>query len=90
MLTAIDNIKKKREELNNLLNDLKTSNNTLKDHWETKTSDSVFANFEEFYKEFQNQINVFDEDIRFLEATVNNYKTNEKETNKEIDENIAI
>ena len=91
ILTELETIKNKREELNNILTELKKNNNELKDCWETKTSESVFTSFEEmFYGEFQSQIEGLDEDITFLEATIENYKQNEAETNKIIDENIVV
>ena len=91
ILIEISTLKSKREELNNILEDLKKNNNNLKEHWESKTSESVFLNFENsFYNEFQKHITDLDEDIKFLEETVENYKKNEDQTNKEIDEKIIV
>ena len=91
LLKEVEVIKEKREELNNILDELRKNNNILKEHWETQTSDSVFSSFEEaYYAEFEKQIKDIDEDILFLEETINNYKNNESQTNKEIDENIAV
>ena len=91
LLNEIIKIKQKRDELNNIYEELKKNNNILKESWETQTSESVFSNFKDlFYTEFEKQISDIDEDIHFLEETIKNYKKNENETNKEIDENISV
>lgn len=91
LLNEIIKIKQKRDELNNIYEELKKNNNILKESWETQTSESVFSNFEDlFYTEFEKQISDIDEDVHFLEETIKNYKKNENETNKEIDENISV
>lgn len=86
----LNRLKKEREKLNNQLESIKKETNNLKNYWETKTSNSVFSNFEELYDGFQEQIESFDGDIAFLESSIKNYNEYEEKANKQIDEKIAI
>ena len=88
--SAKEKLIQKKEKLNTLLTALKNENNDLKNYWETKTSDSVFSNFEVFFKSFQTSIENLDNDIKFLEKTINSYVLTEKEIGKEVDEKIAL
>ena len=81
---------KKKEELNEILDKIKEKNEELKDCWETDTSESVFTNFEDFFKYYQNCVTNLQNDIQFLDTTIKNYKEFESKTNKEINEKIAL
>lgn len=86
----LNRIIEERDKLNTLLENIKKETDILKDFWETKTSDSVFNNFTEFYTGLQQHIDAINSDIEFLESTIKNYKEYEEKANKQIDENIAI
>lgn len=86
----IDRIVAKKEELKEILNNIKKENNIMRDYWETKTSESVFNNFEDMYIGLQEQIDNLNKDIEFLRSSIENYKQQEQKANKEIDEKIAL
>ena len=90
LTVQLNRLIKVRDKLKEMLDNIRKENNILKDHWESKTSNSVFTNFEDFYVGFQGQIENLDSDIAFLESTITNYKNYEAQANKHIDENIAI
>lgn len=81
---------KERDKLNTQLENIKKETNNLKNYWDSKTSNSVFSNFEELYNGFQAQIDSFNGDIAFLESSIKNYNEYEEKANKQIDEKIAI
>ena len=82
-------IKEKKERLNEIYLNLKKNNEALKDNWNSKTSEVVFNNFEEFYNGFSNQLNDLQNDINYLNIIIDKYKTFEAKSNKTIDEKIA-
>ena len=86
----VDKIKAKRERLYEIYTELKKNNEALKDNWNSKTSEVVFTNFEDFYVGFQNQLTNLQNDINFLNALIEKYKEFENTNDKVIDENIAI
>ena len=86
----VDKIKAKRERLYEIYTELKKNNEALKDNWNSKTSEVVFTNFEDFYVGFQNQLTNLQNDIDFLNALIEKYKEFENTNDKVIDENIAI
>lgn len=85
-----EKLEKAREKMNTILTDLKKETNELKNHWETNTSESVFNNFEEFCEYYQTNLDNLQNDINFIQTTIDNYTNYEEKTNKEIDEKIAI
>ena len=86
----VEKIKAKRERLSEIYDELKKNNEELKDNWNSKTSEVVFNNFEDFYVGYQEQLNNLQNDIDFLNALIEKYKEFENSNNKVIDENIAI
>ena len=89
LVKQVSDLIKERDNLKELLEDIQKKNNLLKESWETRTSESVFNNFQDMYKGFQELINNIDNDIKFLEKTISDYEDYENEANKEIDQNIA-
>lgn len=87
----------KKEEIKIVLKDLETlfekiqkETETLKDFWETRTSENVFNNFQEFYKTLENVKTNFRSDISFIEKKVNEqYIKKDNEISTQIDEKIA-
>ena len=85
----ITNLKKERNNLNTILENIKKSNEVLRESWDTKTSESVFNNFKDMYVGYQELIDDLDKDITFLEGVVNDFKSNEEQTNKKIEAEIS-
>ena len=86
----VEKIKAKKERLSEIYDELKKNNEVLKDNWNSKTSEVVFNNFEDFYVGYQEQLNNLQNDINFLNTIIAKYKEFESSNNKTIDENIAI
>lgn len=92
-----ENLNSKKEEIEKVLKDLETlfdkiknETETLKDYWETKTSENVFANFEKFYKTLEEVKLKFQSDILFINEKVNKQYTDiDRNISAEIDEKIA-
>ncbi len=92
-----ENLNSKKEEIEKVLKDLETlfdkiknETETLKDYWETKTSENVFANFENFYKTLEEVKLKFQSDILFINEKVNKQYTDiDRNISAEIDEKIA-
>ncbi len=91
-LTAeIEKVKNVKGYLKDELDRIKKENNELKDFWSCKTSNSVFESFEEFYKEYENDILLLENDIAFLEKIVNkSYQVEDKNISQAIDKSIAL
>lgn len=87
----------KKEEMKIVLKDLETlfekiqkETETLKEFWETRTSENVFNNFQEFYKTLETVKTNFKSDISFIENKVNEqYIKKDNEISTQIDEKIA-
>lgn len=87
----IEKLRKVSKDLEDILNKLKNENSILYDNWETRTSEQVFFDFDMFYKELETIKNTNDNDANFLQNVVNNsYVQFEMNTNKLVDNNIAI
>lgn len=89
LAAQVEKLKKERDLLNDYLEQIEKNTNILKDHWDTKTSESVFYNFEDMYKGFNEFVGNLNSDIEFLEKIIADYKTYELIANKEIDETIT-
>ena len=91
LATEIEKVKKAKGYLKDVLDKIKEENDELKDYWSSKTATSVFEGFEDFYKEYKNDILLLENDIAFLEEVVNkSYQIEDENINKAIDDNIAI
>lgn len=87
----IEKIRKINENFEDIFSKIKDNTNQLKDCWKTRTSESVFSSFEEFYSSLENVVSTFQKDIEFLEKVVNdNYIEEEKGINQLIDNKIAM
>lgn len=85
----ITNLKKERDNLNTILENIKKSNEVLRDSWDSKTSESVFNNFKDMYVGYQELMDDLNKDITFLEGVVADFKSNEEQTNKKIEAEIS-
>ena len=73
------------------LEEIKKETDSMKDVWETKTSEGVYNDFEHFYKLGESVVSVNESDSKFLNAVVKaNYVNFDDSTNKLVDSNIAI
>lgn len=70
LLQDVDKINKEKENLQNILNELKNKNEVLKEYWVTQTSEEVFSNFHGFYKLIEEIISDLEEDSKFLNKDV--------------------
>ena len=87
----INEIETSKKSLIEIFGVIKNDNVVLKEMWNSRTSDGVFENFEDFYKYFNDVINNFDKDIAFLREVVSaGYIENVDNANKQIDEKIAL
>lgn len=85
----ITNLKKERDNLNTILENIKKSNEVLRDSWDSKTSESVFNNFKDMYVGYQELMDDLNKDITFLEGVIADFKSNEEQTNKKIEAEIS-
>ena len=83
------NIKKEKEKLENIFNELSDKVTSLKDHWESDTSDEMYDGFNKFQKHCQELLVSFNNDIDMLDGAINSYEQFEQKANKEIENNIA-
>lgn len=91
LTVEIEKLRKVSSDLEELLNKLKRENSILRDNWETRTSEQVYNDFEEFYKSLESIKITNDNDANFLQNVVNRgYTQLEEDTNKLVDNNIAI
>lgn len=87
----------KKEEIRTILKDLeilfqkiKKETESLKDVWETRTSENVFNGFEEFYETVESIKADFEKDIAFIEEKVNEqYIIKENDIKTQIDEKLT-
>ncbi len=86
----LEKLKKTRTRIELLLNSMIRETNDLKVYWDSKTSRSVFKNFEEMYKGYRGLIDDLDKDIIFLRDAIDNYNAYERAANKAVDEQIAV
>lgn len=78
-------------QMDELFCSIKKNTDSLHDVWETRTSASVFSEFEQFYKLCDNVKVTNENDAKFLKNIVNSgYENLEDNTNTIIDTNIAI
>lgn len=78
------------KELETLFEKIKKETGALKDVWETRTSESVYNGFEEFYKTLESVKANFEKDIAFIEQKVNEqYVSKENEIKNQIDEKLT-
>ena len=89
-----DQIRKLREidkEMETLKNNIRKDTEDLKNFWNTKTSDGVQTSFQGFYTDLDNLNTKNELFASYLEKVVNDqYETNESDTNRLIDDNIAV
>ena len=87
----IDKIKNTYNKFEEIFNEIKKDTESLKEFWSTRTSESVFNSFEDFYVALENVKTTFKKDIDFLEKTVStSYIEEDKGTNRLVDSNIAM
>lgn len=86
----LDKLKNAKDKLSTILDNLKKETNSLKDHWESRTSEAVFTSFDEMYTGYCTQIDNLNRDINFLEKTIKTYIEQESKANVQIDEHIAL
>ena len=85
----VTNIKNVSSQLDQICEALKRENETLKDYWNSKTSENVFTSFQEFYKALENARDTFKKDSEFLESVVNKNYIAEEEYLKKEEEKLA-
>jgi uncharacterized protein YukE len=89
-----DEINKLRQidkEMETLKNDIKKDTEDLKLFWNTKTSESVQESFQDFYNDLENLNIKNDLFASYLERVVSEqYEKSDSETNKLVDDNIAV
>ncbi len=87
----IEKIKKVNKDFEEIFNQVKKDTESLKDYWSTRTSESVFSSFQDFYSVLENVKAVFQKDIEFLEKTVNSsYEVKDQGISKLVDDKIAL
>jgi len=85
LLQDIEKIYKERDNLRNILNNLKQKNDSLKEYWVTQTSEEVFSDFQGFYKLIEKIIEDLEDDCDFLQKDViNPYLSFEEKANSTI------
>ena len=86
----IEQLKSVNNDFEEIFDSLKKDTEALKDYWSNRTSESVFASFEEFYIALENVKNTFSKDISFLEKVVSsNYELEDKEISTLIDDKMT-
>lgn len=79
------------KEMETLFSNIKKETDSLKDCWETRTSEGVYNDFDAFYKILDSVKNTNQQDANFLKNVVNtSYVDFENNTNTLVDNNIAI
>lgn len=86
----LEKLKKTRTRIELLLNSMIRETNELKVYWDSKTSRSVYENFEEMYKGYRRLMTDLDNDIIYLRDAIDNYNAFERAANKAVDEQIAV
>jgi WXG100 family type VII secretion target len=87
----IEKIKSTKKNFEEIFQQVKNDTESLKDYWSTRTSESVFSSFQEFYSVFENVTAELQKDIDFLERTVSNsYVAKDKGISKLVDDKIAL
>lgn len=90
LAAEIEKIKNVKNNFEQIFEEIKKDTESLKEYWNTTTSESVFTSFESFYTALQNVTNTFQKDIEFLEKTVSsNYVAEEQGLNKIINEKMT-
>lgn len=91
LLVEIDKIEKIKTTLIELNKQVNNRTDMLKDYWISHTSETVFSSFPSFYKALEKVCDELNGDIEFLRSRVKQgYEVNNENTNKKIDEEIAI
>jgi len=91
LAAEIDKLNNVTVQLRELFEEIKKETDSMKDVWETKTSEGVYNDFEHFYKLGESVVSVNESDSKFLNAVVKaNYVNFDDSTNKLVDSNIAI
>ena len=86
----IDKIKDIKDDFINLSDILERDTNSLKEYWQTDTSEGVYNDFDKYYVKLENVINTLNNDIEFLEKTAKQgYIKEDKGTNNLVDTKIA-
>ena len=87
----IEKIKSSKKNFEEIFQTVKNDTESLKDYWSTRTSESVFSSFQEFYTVFDNVSAVLQQDIEFLEKTVNaSYENKDEGISNLVDNKIAL
>ena len=87
--TEINKIIRTKNLLKRLLEEIQNDTDSLKNYWQTSVSESVYASFEEFYKDYQNTIENLEGDIAFLEKIVSkSYEIEDTNISKAVDEKL--
>jgi uncharacterized protein YukE len=64
---------------------------TLKDYWESKTSEYFYKDFDQYKNEFDNYLEECTKIINYLQDVVSGgYKEFDETTNNKIDENFSV
>lgn len=88
--TQLEKLKNVEKNLEEIFLNVVSKNDSLKDYWSTKTSESVFGNFEEFKKTLEKTKTNFLNDIKFLQNVIDAYEKEEDTINNLVNSNIAI
>ena len=87
----IEKIRNVNQNFEEIFSEIRKNTEGLKDYWKTRTSESVFTSFEQFYKSLENVVATFKKDIEFLENVVkSSYIEEEEGINRLVDDKIAM
>ena len=87
----INELRKIDKEMQELKNNIRKDTEELKSFWNTKTSEVVQEDFQSFYTDLDNLNTKNELFASYLERVVGDqYETNENDTNRLIDDNIAV
>lgn len=87
----IDRLSKVGDQMKVLFGQIKNNTEALKNDWESKTSETVFNNFNTFYKILEEVRNDNARYVAYLESIVSNsYASFDANTNKAVNDKLSI
>lgn len=89
LLVDVEKLGKEIDNLKNILTELKKNNESLKDYWDTRTSEEIFSEFNGFYNEIEKMISNLEEDKTFLkENVIASYSEYEEKAEKVVESEL--
>ena len=89
--SEIDELRKIDREMLELKKTIRKETEDLKNFWNTKTSEGVQNSFQVFYTDLDNLNTKNELFASYLENVVHDqYETNERDTNRLVDDNVAV